>query len=169
MSVESPVQASERLSPHRITCRWSGLSGVSLVQILMRMLIMCLILGSVSIAIACESRQFKAFYLPLDASFYVPPTRDYIVQYGNEVELSSCELVRLFEIVASQKGTEPQPEDLASLRILIVDESDGGDVFITAKKRILHMNSSYDVKADLVEKIIREIRDKLGDGDRKRE
>ena len=110
-----------------------------------------------SMAIACESGRFNIFYLPLEADFYIPPTREYIIQHGINFEMDSCELTSLFKEIFEQEGAEPQSEDYKGLRILIVNKKDGRELFITSDKKILFEGKKYNIGVRIVDNVLSEI------------
>ena len=116
-----------------------------------------LVVLSFHIAMACETNTFNIYYLPIDADFYIPTTREYIKQHGINFEMDSCELTSLFKTVTDQSGVEPQIEDYKVLRILIISKSDNSEIFITSDKQVISNDKKYNVDVKIVDNVLNEI------------
>jgi glyoxylate utilization-related uncharacterized protein len=110
-----------------------------------------------SFAIACESNCFIVYYMPIEANFYTPPTRDYIIKHGKKFEIESYKIKKLFDEISKQDGLKPQLEDYQSFRILIIKKDDMKEVFITSDKRILFKDLRYDIDIKVIDDILEEI------------
>lgn len=110
-----------------------------------------------SFAIACESNCFIIYYMPIEANFYTPPTRDYIIKHGKKIELESYKIKKLFDEISKQNGLNPLPEDYQSLRIMIMKKDDGKEIFITTDKRVLFKKRRYNIDMKDVEDALKEI------------
>jgi hypothetical protein len=104
------------------------------------------------------NESFDVHYIPLDAEFYVPPTRADLRTYGVRMPSDSAALTSLFAAIAKQKGLMPRAMDWKALRILIVRKSDGKEVFITSDKRILSDGRAFDIDRVIIDVIIDEMK-----------
>lgn len=112
-----------------------------------------------SIAMSCESNIFNIYYLPLEAEFYVPPTREYMLQHGINIKINSCAITSIFKTISEQKGVEPQSEDYKRLRILILGKKDDSEIFITSDKTVISRDKKYMVDVKVVDEALKEIVD----------
>lgn len=100
---------------------------------------------------------YTVYYLPLEAEFYVPPTREHIMKNGTRIEMNSSTINKLFKSLSLLEGSVPQKGDYARLRILIVNNSIGDKLLITADKRIISNNMIYEIDIQVVETVLKEI------------
>lgn len=105
-------------------------------------------------AMSCESNTFDIYYLPIEAEFYVPPTREYIIRYGTHLETDSCTMDIIFKEVSKQKGLDLQEGDFKRLRVMIVDKKDNRELFITAEKKVILRDKNYIVDIKVVDDAI---------------
>jgi hypothetical protein len=104
-----------------------------------------------------DNTSFDVQYIPLDAEFYVPPTRADIWKSGVRIASDSAALTGLFAAIANQKGLLPRPMDWKALRVLIVRKSDGREVFITSGRRILSGSRAFEIDQGITDLVIDEI------------
>ena len=119
-------------------------------------LILVMLFSLSTIAMTGKPESYNIFYLPLEAEFYVPPTREYIMQHGTKFEMTSPALTSLFTIISNKDGVEPKSEYLKSLRVL-VRKNDGEELLITSDKRILSGSKKHDVEEKVVDGILKEM------------
>ncbi len=110
-----------------------------------------------STARALESGSYNIYYLPLEAEFYIPPTREYIMQHGINIEMKSCLLDEIFKKISDQEGVVSQSEDLKRLRIMIVDKCNGTELFVTSEKKVLTGDKSYNIGIEIISEVLKEI------------
>jgi len=110
-------------------------------------------------AIACDSGKFIVYYLPLNADFYVPPSREDIVRDGTAININSCLLNTLFAEIKQRNGDNITQNDLSGLRVLIINLKTKEELFITTDKNIISIKNKekYDVNLFLVDDLMKEI------------
>lgn len=111
-----------------------------------------------SATMACNSYKYNIYYLPLEAEFYMPPTREYIIKYGTKIEMESCTITNIFKKIKTG-GIEPQNEDYKGLRILIINPKEESELFITLDKKILSRGKVYVLDVNIIDKVLKEIAD----------
>lgn len=111
-------------------------------------------------AIVCEENRFSIFYLPIEAEFYIPPTREYIMKHGINFDMDSCLLKDFFSHIFAQEGVKSQINDQKGLRIMIINKTDRREIFITSDKKILSVdkNKKYNIEIEIVNNVLKEIR-----------
>jgi len=110
-----------------------------------------------TIIMACKSDIFIVYYLPIEANFYVPPTREYIMKHGFKFEINSSVIERLFKNLSSDNEVEVKNEDYNNLRILIIRKKDDIELFITADKQVLSKDKKYNINRIIIEDALNEI------------
>jgi hypothetical protein len=67
---------------------------------------------------------YAVYCLSLEASFFSPPDKEYIMKYGKRVETTSTIITTILSSLDSRQSSIATTEDLGGLRILIVRKSD---------------------------------------------
>lgn len=106
----------------------------------------------------CGPNKFEIFCLPIEAEFYIPPTKEYIIQHGVKIEITSSILTTLFKKSHDKKGTKGTSDGLKSLRILITNKNDGKSIFITSERQILRGNKKYNLDKRIITNVLKEIK-----------
>ena len=100
---------------------------------------------------------YVIYYIPIDAEFYIPPTRDYIIKYGAKIEITSRKIDDLFKMLSVEKGANLNDEDSKNWRILITKRNSKKEVIITSDKQCIFSNKKYHIKENIIEDIVDEI------------
>ncbi len=109
-----------------------------------------------TMAMACEKNRYNIYYIDLEDEFFIPLTREDIIQNGTNFEIDSCNLTILFEKVIEKKE-RGKSTDLKDLRILVVRKKDSRELFITAVKKIVYKNKEYKLDSVIVNDVLLEI------------
>jgi hypothetical protein len=116
----------------------------------------------VSLVTSCaQNKIFTVYYIPLEVDFFVPPSRQDIINKGVNFEIESNAIYNLFKEVKKQKGSEPRCEDYSGLRVMIVNNRDDSELFITVDKVILSLSQKkrYNISETVIDEIVEEIKD----------
>lgn len=81
---------------------------------------------------------FTVFYIPLNIDYVVPPTPQYLEDHGLKIQnLSSVELIKLFEDVDRNSGVPDNTYEHKMIRIKIINNQSKKEIYITQNKIIL--------------------------------
>jgi hypothetical protein len=110
---------------------------------------------------ACESSKFEIFYIPIEREYYVPPSREDIMKYGTHFEIKSCLLNDLFKNLYNQNGMVSNADDLAMIRIMIVNKYDNTEIFIATDKILISLtkNIKYNIHTEIINNVLKELID----------
>jgi hypothetical protein len=118
-------------------------------------LLSSMLLVVVSICLlGCDEETYVIHCLPLDADFYVPPDREYIIKHGKMVEMKSPETTSLYGSLQKMKSSKVTTEDLGRLRVLIVRKTDKAEFYITSEKKIIVSDKKYEVDEKIVDDLL---------------
>ena len=127
----------------------------------MKRLLFILFVSLSSIVFASEYNVYVIYYLPIDADYYIPPTRDYIIKYGTKIEITSRMIDDLFKMLSVETGVNLNDGDSKNWRILITKRNSKKEIIITSDKQCIYSNKKYHIKENIIEDIIDEIVDNL--------
>lgn len=86
------------------------------------------------------------YYLPLEVEFYMPPTLEYIKEYGDLIERSKlssvCDLINHIANLKGEKGLQGEDK---KLRILIIDHNTSKNIYLTSSKKIILDEKLFEV------------------------
>ena len=100
---------------------------------------------------------YAVYCLSLEASFFSPPDKEYIMKYGKKVETTSTIITTIFSSLDSRQSSIATTEDLGRLRILIVRKSDNHEFYITSDGKIIAFNKKYDVEEKIIDDMLNQI------------
>lgn len=121
-----------------------------------------LLLHLPAVAAAAPCEPFEVYYTPLSVQFYVPPTREDIIQGSAHVTYCSQALPELLRFVATDAATGLAGRDpdtlLDLLRIIAIRVSDGAEVMITADRWVVFEGRGHRPDVELFLHVILEIK-----------
>ena len=111
------------------------------------------------ISMACETKKFKVFYIPIEVQFVVPPTREDILKRAN-FEINSSQIGCLFDLITNQNGRAAKDNDYGRFRILIQDQKEKKELIILFDKAVFFENKIYKVSHKKIDVILKELKAK---------
>lgn len=98
------------------------------------------------------------YYLPLEIEFYLPPTLEYIKEYGDPIERSKlgsvCDLINH---ISTLKGEKELHGEEKRLRILIIDHNTNKNIYLTSNKKIVMDEKLFEVSDEIFGPALMEI------------
>ncbi|MFH1653533.1 MAG: hypothetical protein ABIE74_05715 [Pseudomonadota bacterium] len=127
----------------------------------MKKIVLLLVLLYSSISMACEIKTYKVFYTPLEMQFFVPPSREYLIEHSFAFDLASSKLTCLFDMLSKQKGSKAKDNDYTGFRIIIQDKKNKKELIITTDKVIFSGNKVYKINVKIVDEILDELNNEM--------